>query len=203
MCSGSALPLIVALACCLVGCAPDRAIETVRRFNDVTDHQDLATARTMMASSARIWYENPLGPGEPWTLSEGRYAAWDAHFHTVKTIVGDYQRDGPWVWVITDEVNDYYRLTERNWARTYLAWRVDASNKIDGLLVAQLGEPHSRVREFREWARANEPAELDYLMPGGRLDPTGDRAPRMRALLERWRAATGLPPIPTAENRAR
>jgi len=48
--------------------------------------------------------------------------------------------------------------------------------------------------QFETWAREHEPAELDALMPEGRLDPSGDHPVRMRALLERWRADAGLPP---------
>ena len=32
-------------------------------------------------------------------------------------------------------------------------------------------------------------------MPGGRFDPTGDRAQRFGAILMEWRKAAGLPPI--------
>lgn len=32
-------------------------------------------------------------------------------------------------------------------------------------------------------------------MPDGSIDPTEDRAPRMRALLEEWRTTVGLDPI--------
>ena len=53
----------------------------------------------------------------------------------------------------------------------------------------------SRYDEFEAWALANDPEEWESLRPGGRLDPTGDRAPRTRALANRWRASVGLPPI--------
>ena len=43
------------------------------------------------------------------------------------------------------------------------------------------------MKEFKEWARANHPDELAYLMPKDRLDPTGDRPERWRVMLDEWR----------------
>ena len=55
-----------------------------------------------------------------------------------------------------------------------------------------------REEEFQAWARAHEPDEYAYLRPNGRIDPSGDRAPRTRALLLRWREAIGLPELAEA-----
>lgn len=175
-----------------VGCARG-PVDTVREFNDAIDRSDVAAAREYLAPEARVWYENPTTEGEPWTLSgSSRYAAWDEHFHSHKTLVGDYQVDGPWVWGVFSETNDYYALTGRSWSRVYLAWRVNDGGRIDGLLVAAVGEPRSRVEEFKTWAREHEAAEYGYLFPSGHLDVTGDRAPRMHALLLKWRTSAGL-----------
>ena len=51
------------------------------------------------------------------------------------------------------------------------------------------------MQEFRAWAAVHDPAELDYLMPKEKLDPTGDRAERWKTLLLRWREDAGLPEV--------
>jgi len=40
-------------------------------------------------------------------------------------------------------------------------------------------------------------------MPGGRIDPTGDRPERFHAILLAWRKAAGLPPIELSESAPR
>ena len=56
------------------------------------------------------------------------------------------------------------------------------------MVVSLPGETtRGRLAEFQEWARANHPDELAYLMPNGRIDPTEDRAERFRKLLLEWR----------------
>ncbi|HEX3110025.1 MAG TPA: hypothetical protein VHU41_13105, partial [Thermoanaerobaculia bacterium] len=55
------------------------------------------------------------------------------------------------------------------------------------------GKETSRMEEFRAWAAVHDPTELEYLMPKGKLDPTGDRPERWKALLVRWREAVRLP----------
>ncbi len=50
-----------------------------------------------------------------------------------------------------------------------------------------------RFEEFEAWAKEHDPEELAYLFPGGKIDPTGDRPQRFRAILERWRQAIGEP----------
>src|SRR5690242_1996283 len=137
--------------CGALGGCTDAGIRAVQEFNDAADRGDLVRARAYMAPDARVWYENPAGPGEPWTLGEGGYSDWDKEFRTEKQVVGGYQRDGDAVWAVVSETNDYYRLTERPWSRTYLEWRLDERNRIKGLLVAEVGEPTSRSKEFREW----------------------------------------------------
>jgi hypothetical protein len=96
------------------------------------------------------------------------------------------------------ETNEYFELTERGggvWRATYYC---DPSGKIAGMMVSSVPglppkEPRSdRGDEFKAWAREHHAQEAEYLMPGGSLDPTGDRAPRMRALLNRWGDSAGL-----------
>lgn len=66
--------------------------------------------------------------------------------------------------------------------------------RICGELIASVPSNSSgSEKEFQAWAKAHEPDEYAHLRPDGRIDPTGDRAARTRALLERWRKATGRP----------
>ena len=101
---------------------------------------------------------------------------------------------------LVDEINDYYRLTERGSQPYRLTYFFDADGRVAGELVASVPTNSSgKEKEFQAWAKAHEPDEYAYLRPDGRIDPTGDRAPRTRALLLRWRAAAGLPRLADAE----
>jgi hypothetical protein len=65
---------------------------------------------------------------------------------------------------------------------------LDSSNRISGVLIKSLPwKTVNRLPEFEEWAAAHHPDELAYLMPKGKLDPSGDRPERWRAILEEWR----------------
>jgi hypothetical protein len=184
-----------------LGACADQRIATVRSFNEATDRGDIAAARAMMAPNARVWYESPTGEGEPWTLGEGGYSAWDEFFHTDKRMLGDYQRDGDAVWALFDETNDYYLLTECTWTRTMLTWFfVSHKNHIRGLLVTEVGTPVSKSAEFKAWAKENDPAEFNACYPDGRLDTSQPQ--RVKALLLRWRAAAGLTPTDPSISRS-
>lgn len=186
----------VAAVAVLSACASDPKVETVRRFNDARERGDLAAARALMTPDARIWFENPVGEGAPWSIGEGAWARWDAHFESRNRHVGDYQRDGDAVFVIVEEDNGYYRLTDRVWSRTMLTWFVNDDLRIRGFMVAAVGESVSRAAEFRRWASEHEPEEFAALFPAGRIDPS--HPARMEALLRKWRAAAGLPPLAEA-----
>ncbi len=95
------------------------------------------------------------------------------------------------------EMNDFYRLIERSPQKFRATWWLDSSGKISGFLFEPRGAvvPGDRFDEFKAWARKEKPAELEYLMPGGHFDPTGDRPRRFEAILVEWRKAAGLPPV--------
>ena len=188
----TAVPALLIVLC--TGCTDSR-IATVRAFRAARDRGDLDTARSYLAPDARIWFEQRTGPGEPWTLGGGTWAAWDGHFRSQSTHTR-WQANGDAVTALATEINDYYRLTERGPQTHRETWFLDGHNHITGFLVQSLpGSTRGRMDEFLAWARRESPDELNYLMPGGRLDPAGDRASRFRVLLNRWRVTVGLPEI--------
>lgn len=201
--------LISSLVVCVACTAPRDAeqapsrygrIATVEAFRAARAAGDTEAAGELMAPDARLWFGAREGAGRPWDLDAGGpWAVWDEHFG------GHSEPDGPWevelegraVSAVMVEHNDYYRLTESapgRWRGTYY---LDEVGRIEGFLVARIPgveRDPGRTAEFEAWAREHDPDEAAYLMPGGEIDPSGDRPARMRALLERWRAAVGLPP---------
>ena len=114
---------------------------------------------------------------------------------------GGARSGGARVWADVAETNDYFRLTEASGSRWRGTYYLDAAGRITGFMVSGVpGWKNDRGRRdaFQVWAREQRPDEAEYLMPGGSIDPTGDRPERMRALLEAWRRESGLPPVPEA-----
>jgi len=177
--------------------AGDSRIATVEAFLAARAEGDLEKARAYMSADPRVWYDSKQGDGSPWNLAGGRWSVWDEHFRGSSEHEG-WHVEGDAVWADFLEHNDYFRLTERGpgWYRaTYF---FDGEGLLAGLLIGAAPgreKPQGRRAEFEAWAREHRPDEAEYLMPGGAIDPTGDRAPRMRALLEEWRASVGLPAI--------
>ncbi len=165
---------------------------------------DEAAARALMAPDSRIWFEKKTGPGEPWGLVS-KWSHWDKYFHS-QTDYSDFREAGDAVTADGVEINDFYRLIERPTQKFRATWWLDASGKIAGFLFEPRGSTApgvDRLEQFKTWARQANPAELEYLMPGGRFDPTGDRAERFHAILLEWRKAAGLPPIRTSASPAK
>jgi len=176
-------------------------VKTVQDFRAAREAGDLERARSYLGDDPRVWYDAYAGEGMPWKLGAGRWKTWDMHFN------GE-SKFGPWhveddrVWAVVEEMNDYFRLIERrDMPRYRITYFNEENGKIAGYMISAAdpdspGTPMiSRYDEFEAWALANARQEWEYLRPGGRLDPTGDRAPRTRALANRWRASVGLPPI--------
>ena len=190
------LPMLLITA----GCQQPLAA-SVDAFRAARKAGDLDTARSYLTMDPHVWYEQRDGPGMPWTLGAGRWKPWDDHFNGHSDL-GPWQVDGQTVWAVATETNDYFQLTERtDVARYRITYFFTESGLIEGYMISGAdpdnpGPPQaSRVDEFIAWAKANHPQEWAYLRPGGKLDPTGDRAPRTRVLLVQWREAVGLPPI--------
>jgi len=186
-----AIPMVLLFACR----TQDDLVHRASAFWEAREAGDFDRARSMQSDDPRTWWERREGPGEPWTLGAGRWKPWDAHFRGTST-PGPWRVDGNSVTSLVDEINDYYRLTERGSQPYHLTYYFDADGRISGELVASVPSNSSgKEKEFQAWAKANEPDEYAYLRPEGRIDPSDDRAPRTRALLERWRKAAGRPAL--------
>ncbi len=184
----------------LTGCASTQ-VASVQSFRAARAAGDLDLARSYLTEDPRVWYGKREGEGLQWTLGAGRYKAWDEHFNSVSDL-GPWHVQGLTAWAVATEMNDYYRLIERRGVSRYrITYFFDADGLIEGYMISGADPANptppapSRVKEFAAWAAAKHPQEWAYLRPGGKLDPTGDRAARTRILLEKWRAEVGLPAI--------
>jgi hypothetical protein len=182
-----------------VACASDsKLIEKVEAFRAARNAGQTEEAQSYLSSDPRVWFDSKEGDGSPMKLGFGPYKRWDEVFNS-------HGEHGPWtvegntVWAIATEINDYYRLTERKDTPTYrITYYFDDQGLIKGYLIsdAHPGQPaqpkQSREEEFKEWAATTHPDEWNYLRPGGKLDPSGDRAERTKKLLVEWRETVGL-----------
>lgn len=176
---------------------PSSLVERVRRFRRLVRQEEYPAARAMMADDPRRWFAPREGEGRPWRLGPGTgpWSAWDEHFRSEGEVVSWREGDRSATAVVR-ETNDYYRLLERGSVTNEITYFFDEEGKIEGLLIGTTGERSpGRTEEFLAWAGQNDPEELEELMPGGEIDPSGDHPRRFRALLNRWRVATGREPI--------
>lgn len=168
-------------------------VERARTFRTLLRGGEYAAARAMTAPDPRRWWETRQGEGSPWKIGPGAgpWAAWDAHFGSRSELVEWRGVDS--ATAVVRETNDYFRLLERGWVTNEITYFFDETGRIEGLLIRAVGErPPGRTEEFLTWARANAPAEIETLMPGGEIDPSGDHPERFRHLLERWRRESGI-----------
>lgn len=171
-------------------------VSKVQQFRGLIDCGDYAAARAMMSDAARRWFEERQGPGQPWRIgpgASGPWAGWDDHFRSRVVEVGWRSNDRTVILTVR-ETNDFFQLLGRGWVTNEMVYHFRTDGRIEGIVIRAVGNrPPGRTEEFVRWAREHEPAELDYLMPGGEIDPEGDRPVRFRRLLNRWRRAAGLP----------
>ena len=170
----------------LISCASQNNIRTVKNFQAARDSGDLSAAQAYIAPGARMWFEEKKGEGEAYVPGGGSWSHWDSDFHSMNRLT-DWREDGRSVTATVYETNDFMRLLDWHAPPYTMTWWLDDQNRITEVLIKGGGKAQSRFEEFKAWARQNHPAELEYLMPGGRLDPTGDRAERWRSVLEEWR----------------
>lgn len=177
--------------------AESARIECVERLRTALEREGYELARTFLTEYPRVWYDGREGEGFPWTLGGGRWKKWDHHFNGVsEPQVPPPGRRRQGVGRFFYEINDYFRLTGRSGGYFRKTWFFEG-DKIEGYMISAVPDARAatkgRFDEFEGWARQHALEELDYLLPGGRIDPTGDRPERFRALLERWRETIGEP----------
>jgi predicted enzyme related to lactoylglutathione lyase len=198
-----ALGLVSCLAVVAMAAAADGVdpVDTVEAFREARDAGDYELARGFLTDDPRVWYGKRAGEGSPWKLGAGRYKAWDTHFNG-RSKLGAWAVEGDTVWTVAEESNDYFRLLEREDVPRYrITYFFDGTGKIEGYMISsaypdRLSPPRKdRFDEFEAWGRREHPEEWEHLRPGGELDPTGDRAPRTRLLLDAWRKEVGLPAL--------
>ena len=189
-----------------VGCASPPAasnVELVEQFQAHRRAGEYDAARAMMTPDPRRWFNERSGEGGPWRVGpgpKGPWAHWDDYLGKQSEIIRWVEEERAAVCVYR-ETNGYFLLLDRGWVTNHTTYFFDEHGRIEGILHAAAPgpRPQGRTNEFLAWARANEPKELEALMPGGDVDPSGDHPRRFRAILERWRAAAGLGPIETRE----
>lgn len=191
--------MMAAAAISLNGCVPSY-VARLDHFRGAQLAGDYETARLYLSDDPRVWWEVKEGEGAPWVLGGGRWGAWDTHFRGSSTHGAWVVEDGGRrVSAVFEEINDYYRLLERPAQHHRQTYFFDARGRIEGMMVSDVDEPDGAPEglgdAFGAWASANAPEEWAYLRPGGKIDPTGDRAERTRRLLNAWRATRGLEAI--------
>lgn len=184
----------VVLLLIAAACATSRPLDVVQAYRIARERGDVAAEARYLVRDARMWYEERTGEGEPLRPGRsGRYAHWDEFFHS-RSELRDWRVEGNAVSATVYEMNDFYRLLDWQPVPYRMTWWVNDRGRITGAMVQSgEGKATSRLQEFREWAKVHAPEELEYLMPGGKLDPTADRAERWMAILIHWRVDAGLP----------
>jgi len=180
------------------GAATPSLVARAQEFRSLLGRGEYEAARALMTEDARRWWENRDGDGQPWRIgpeTRGPWAAWDEHFRSKKEVV-EWKDASRSATAVIRETNDYFRLLERGSVTNEVVYFFHESGRIEGLLIRAVGDrPPGKTDEFLAWARANEPEELESLMPGGEIDASADHPERFRRLLNRWREATCLQPI--------
>jgi hypothetical protein len=195
---------IIGVAILQFGCAHPN-VRALSSFKAARKRGDIAMASSYLAPDARSWWEKKEGAGRPLTAkrTKGRWADWD-HYFNAQTKRGAYVVDEGSATVSYEftEINDFYRLIGREPTKSQYVYYFNRDGKICGKLFDPMREHRGpdRFDEFEEWARANRPDELIYLMPEGDIIPNLDRAKRWRMLLGEWREAVGLPAIACSHN---
>jgi hypothetical protein len=154
---------------------------------------DYATAATYLAPDARIWFEKKEGPGHPLKPKGGPYKDWDKEFKS-KSTREDVRVEGRALTYISSEINDFYRLIERELTKARVTYSFDDKHRIIGMVYQGLTpKDHrrpDRYDEFKEWTETHYPGALESAAMKIPRSPK-----RWRALLTEWRRDAGLPPI--------
>jgi hypothetical protein len=182
---------LVLLLIAFVACATENNIRTVKNFRAARERGDSAAVERFVAPGARLWFESRDGLSEPFGAGGGSWDHWDHYFHAQTTLTDWTEHADGSVTATAHETNDFMKLLDWQPAPYTVTYWFDSSGRIAQVLIKSLpGKSANRLPEFKEWASAHHPEELAYLMPNGKLDPTGDRPERWRAILEEWRYGT-------------
>ena len=188
------LVLLVGLLACAIGCTSKTPIERVEEFSRLRE-SDLDKAQEFLSDDPRVWYGERQGDGRPWNLhGQGMWSDWDTHFQSAGEIL-KWETGPNQVASIHSEMNDYFRLLDRNGSWYRKTWFFDNAGRIEGYMISDWEDApptHDSGDDFRAWASEAYPDEWAYLRPEGQLDPSGDRAARTRVLLVAWRQVAGL-----------
>ena len=179
---------LIVVALLPVACASSSMIRRVQEYRDARARGDAVAEQSHLAPGARMFFNEKNGDGEPLGIGKGSWAHWDEYFHSRSEMTDWRVVDGA-VTAVVHETNDFYRLLDWEPQPYRLTWWLDREGRITEVLLTPIpgGPAKSRMNEFKEWAAKHHPAELEYLMPKGRIDPTGDRAERFAAILREWR----------------
>lgn len=154
---------------------------------------DYATVAKYLAPDARIWFGKKEGEGNPLRAKGGPYAAWDKEFRST-SVKKDFRVKGRTLSYVSHEINDFYRLIERQPTPASITYYFDDEDRITGMLYRGLApknrRPPDRYCEFKVWAAKKYPGLLESDEMGIPNQPK-----RWRELLVEWRAEQGFEPI--------
>ena len=173
-------------------CVTQPLIRRAQEFRDLIETGNYAEAERFVAPGARTFFEKREGPGEPYTVGGGSWAHWDSFFHS-RNRLAEWRVNGRRVTATAHETNDFMELLEWKAPPYTITWTFDDSDRISEVLIqGGVGKRTSRLDEVKAWAEMHHPGEIAYLMPKGRIDPTGDRAERWKKLLLEWRESIAV-----------
>ncbi|MBK9013693.1 MAG: hypothetical protein IPM82_06175 [Saprospiraceae bacterium] len=199
---------VITLSCFIllkIGCGQPSANEekyqgvnhlaVIKQFLEARKLKDKDTYMRMVAPGMKVWYEEKKGKGKDWN-PESAWTKWDEFFNAEKRY-SVFTQDSNAVTVIVYEINDFYKLIDREESPVRLTWWLNSEGKIEGYLVKSLSSSTAfgSLNAFEAWAKENHPAELAYLMPDGNINPEGDRPARWKKILLDWREKNGLPDL--------
>ncbi len=170
-------------------------IVKAKEYRALKDSGQDTAAFAYLSSDCHIWYEKIEGEGIKADIG-GPWSHWDNYFRGTRQYES-WTVDSNAVTVSMMETNDFYKLIEREPTRVFITWWFDDDQKINRVFVKgdRSVRPKDRMPEFVKWALGTMPAEVEYLLPDKKLNPTGDRPERWKKALLEWRKAEGLPEV--------
>jgi len=167
--------------------------ERLRRVNDyrhAARSNDSLALRSLLAREARLWFETLEGPGMLIRhTGKGPWAEWD-EFFGAQSVVLRHEIDDSSVTVVSNEMNEFYRLIHRPPTPVNIRYIFDGDLKICKILISRAAKPIDKMDEFKRWMKAKYPEMVRYLLPDGEIVPSLDRARKWKELLLEWRQSS-------------